>query len=323
MTQTPLWALVLLALVVAGCDTVLDEDYDLSNPLPPSISFTTASLTSAGFNHDPATPDLGSVRGYAIPAAGDTTSFSLIARLTTQLHHPQTGIGENVTVRYEVTGDAELGVDYQIRHPRRRADGQVIRTGGITGDIVYGVVYQPGQFEMPYLLEVDNEDDPGYFTRFQVRILPSARPGRTLQITMTGASVPSGREIQAGRLPGNRDRTLTIGIGHTLSEVRVNWASGGEPRACPAQVGAGQSVTMTAWSVMAAPAVTYAWNFGGAFEGTTPPIANTATGASVARTFTRPGTYDVTVTATQAASPGVPAGTTASATCQITVTAAS
>jgi hypothetical protein len=319
MTRVPLLAVALLALAVAGCDAVVENP--VADPQPPNVSFTTASMTNAGLTHYRDRDELGSVRGVAIPAGPDPTLIAVLVRLPTQVHHPGTGLGEDVTVHYNLGGTAELGVDFQIFFPQRDATTrEIVVTGGA---IQYGPnPYPVGQFLMPYLLQpFDPNNRGGYIERIQFRILPEARPGRTIVFELASATAPSGQPIEVGRLPGMRDRKLTIGIGETLTGIGLAWEAGGELQPCPAQVDAGRAIIFRAKPLQAATPVTFTWDFGGGAVPNTQQTAMPASGvpSAVQRWFDDPGTYTVTVTATQGASAGVAAGATATFTCQVTV----
>jgi hypothetical protein len=319
MTRALLLAVALLALAVSGCDAVVENP--VTDPQPPSVSFTTATLASANLVYHRDRDELGSVRGVTIPAGSAPTLITVIARLPTQIHHPSTGLGEDVTVHYELSGDAQLGVDFDLYFPQRNADTREIVVEG--GAIQYGPNPHPvGRFLMPYLLQpVDPANRGGHIERVQFRILPGARPGRTIVFELVNATAPSNQPIEVGRLPGMRDRKLTIGIGEALTGIGLAWQTGGELQPCPAQVNVGRSVVFNATALQAAPPVAFSWDFGGGASPNTHTSAMPSTGApsSVSRVFTTPGTYTVTLSATQGASAGVEAGATATATCQVTV----
>jgi hypothetical protein len=103
-----------------------------------------------------------------------------------------TRVEENVTATYSFGGTAVLGQDFQPVDADGNPRSDVTAAGGTAN--------------LPYVF--DNTASPRDTLRLQ--ILPTATPGRTLEISLTGAQTASGQPIETGYIDKFKQFVLTI-----------------------------------------------------------------------------------------------------------------
>lgn len=181
MTRISFHSFLLLALAfaVTGCDqNAFEEDYP--NPddgLGPYVAFDAIAIqNNFGGTFDPA----NAANGVTVNVnQNQARTVNLSVRLPAAL-------GEDVTVTYQVRGDAVRGTDYTI--------------AGTTGD--------QGQL----VLEYDINDTESFRDNIVVSTAPAAvgDAPQSVTITLTGATTASGQQLTIGRLPDGRDRSVTL-----------------------------------------------------------------------------------------------------------------
>jgi len=180
-------------LLFAGCDqNAFTEDFPDpgTEGLPPYVAFDAQTFNA---------------RGYTLAEGGTVATFvrGPAANVQLPVRLPM-ALGETVSVNFQITGDAVFGQDFTMEIPVTGPEGgEVLEAYDGAGSGTFHIVY-------------DIEDTNSYFTNLRVRLLatPSGEvctaPERDLIITLTSASVPSGRELMMGRMPGQRDSRLIM-----------------------------------------------------------------------------------------------------------------
>jgi len=201
MKSLKLFAVLALCMSFAGCDiNAFTEDWDDAQLIPPYVGFDIAQLDTGGWLYSAANDEAGQTRNtvrnvvndpHVGPAEerGPVTPIS-VAGLRVRL---PVAIGEDVTVTYELSGTAVPGVDYEI-------PGRTGNTGSITINFT----------------DEDTEDATSspFFRNVPITILPREldSPSGTIRIDLVSATAASGRTINIGRFPNNRDSRATLSI---------------------------------------------------------------------------------------------------------------
>ena len=182
MTRTlkAILTLAAFAFVATGCDqNAFEEDYPdpETEGIGPYVAFD-----AIGFQNNLSgtfTP-ANAAQGVVIPVnQNQARTFNLEARIPA-------AVGEDVTITYTLSGDAEAGVDYTIEGT-------------------------PGQLVLTY--DADNStNEDSYRKNIVINTLPAPKgaASQTLTLTITGATTASGRTFTIGRIPDGRDRSVTL-----------------------------------------------------------------------------------------------------------------
>lgn len=159
------FGLLLAAFLLAGCnEAIVQADNDNLPDIPDGEGTPWVEFTSAD---DP------------VGEPGDVIELEI---------QPGVAVEEEITVTYEVSGDAVAGTDYQIV------------SGG-------------SPVVIPFTFDDNNLDE----AVVEVEVLGTATDGRTLTVTLTGASSPSFPTFNVGRgddpdLDFDRTRMITIAV---------------------------------------------------------------------------------------------------------------